>query len=188
MLVAVVVLNAGVGVGQARAQGCDPVEMAKLLASDGAANDQFGHSVSLSGDTALIGAPSDDDNGAFSGSAYVFTRSGGVWTEQAKLLASDRATNDSFGNSVSLSGDTAFIGAVQDDDNGNNSGSAYVFDLNCQSCPADLNSDGTLDLFDVQAYLDLFAAGDLTADFVADGHLDFFDVQAYLGLFAAGCP
>jgi len=102
-------------------------QQAKLLASDGAAGDWFGYSVSLSGDTALIGAYQDDDNGVDSGSAYVFTHTGTTWTQQAKLLASDGAAGDWFGSSVSLSGDTALIGANQDDDNGNWSGSAYVF-------------------------------------------------------------
>jgi len=102
-------------------------QQAKLLASDGAAIDYFGYSVSLSGDTALIGADGDDDNGVDSGSAYVFTRTGTTWAQQAKLLASDGAVYDSFGWSVSLSGDTALIGTPFDDDNGNSSGSAYVF-------------------------------------------------------------
>ena len=70
------------------------------------------------GDTALIGAHLDDDNGDDSGSAYVFTRTGTTWTQQAKLLASDGAADDYFGCSVSLSGDTALIGAPYDDDNG----------------------------------------------------------------------
>ena len=102
-------------------------EIQKLLASDGAASDYFGYSVSLDGDTALIGAYDDDDNGDDSGSAYVFTRTGTTWTQQAKLLASDGAAGDHFGSSVSLSGDTALIGAIGDDDNGVDSGSAYVF-------------------------------------------------------------
>ena len=104
-----------------------PTEVAKLTASDGAGGDQFGHVVAVDGDTALIGAPNDDDNGSSSGSVYVFTRSGGVWTEQAKLTASDGAPSDIFGYSLALSGDTALIGAPVDDDNGIGSGSAYVF-------------------------------------------------------------
>ena len=100
----------------------------KLLASDGAAGDCFGFMVSLDGDTALIGADYDDDNGVNSGSAYIFTRTGTTWTQQAKLLASDGAAGDDFsGGGVYLSGDTALIGAELDDDNGVNSGSAYVF-------------------------------------------------------------
>ena len=99
----------------------------KLLAADGAANDNFGLWVAFNGDTALIGAWNDDDNGVDSGSAYVFIRTGTTWTQQAKLLASDGQAGDSFGSSVSLSGDTALIGARWDDDNGNKAGSAYVF-------------------------------------------------------------
>ncbi|MBK8430868.1 MAG: hypothetical protein IPL28_06050 [Chloroflexi bacterium] len=102
-------------------------EQAKLTASDAAANDNFGVSVAVSGDTAVIGAYQDDDGGSNSGSAYVFTRSGEVWSEQAKLTASDAAANDFFGISVAVSGDTAVIGAYQDDNVGSNSGSAYVF-------------------------------------------------------------
>ena len=102
-------------------------QMQKLHASDGAANDNFGLWVDFDGDTALIGAWNDDDNGVDSGSAYVFIRTGTTWTQQAKLLASDGQAGDSFGSSVSISGDTALIGARWDDDNGNKAGSAYVF-------------------------------------------------------------
>jgi len=122
-------------------------EQQKLTASDGAPNDFFGYSVSISGDTAVIGANQDDDNGSFSGSAYVYVRSNGVWSEQQKLTASDGASTDYFGFSVSISGDTAVIGAYQDDDNGDASGSAYVYVLapNFQDTPAvitgDLNAD-----------------------------------------------
>jgi len=102
-------------------------EQAKLLASDGAADDRFGVSVSIDGDYAIVGAHWDDDNGEWSGSAYVFKRDGTVWTEQAKLLASDGAASDNFGVSVSISGDYAIIGALWNEDNGVDSGSAYVF-------------------------------------------------------------
>jgi hypothetical protein len=102
-------------------------QQAKLTASDAAAFDTFGASVALEGDTALIGAFGDDDKGAISGSVYVFRRNGNVWSEQAKLTASDGAAFDSFGSSVALDGNTALIGAVADDDKGPSSGSAYVF-------------------------------------------------------------
>jgi hypothetical protein len=106
------------------------IEIQKLLALDGVANDRFGWSVSLSGDTALLGAPFNDDNGILSGSAYVFIRTGNTWTQQAQLLASDNGTYDEFGQSVSLSGDTALIGAYHDSDNGVRSGAVYVFTRN----------------------------------------------------------
>jgi len=102
-------------------------QVAKLVASDGAAADQFGGSVSISGDTAVVGACGDDDKGGDSGSAYVFVRSGTAWTQTAKLVASDGAASGSFGCSVSISGDTAVVGGVGDNDDGDYSGSAYVF-------------------------------------------------------------
>jgi len=102
-------------------------EVVKLLASDAAASDHFGRSVSVSGNTAVVGAWLDDDAGGDSGSAYVYVRSGGVWTQQQKLTASDAAADDLFGRSVSVSGETAVVGAVLDDVAGSNSGSAYVF-------------------------------------------------------------
>ena len=109
----------------------DMTQTAKLLASDGAAFNRFGFSVSISGDVAVVGAYQDDDNGPLSGSAYVFVQPPGGWvnmTQTAKLLASDGAANDAFGISVSITGDVAVVGGVFDDDNGSNSGSAYVFE------------------------------------------------------------
>ncbi len=106
-------------------------QVAKLLASDGTAGDWFGNSVSISGDQALVGAVADDDWGPSSGSAYVFKRKpGGTWTQAAKLLASDGAAGDSFSVSVSISGDRALVGALDDDDLGEYAGSAYVFEWN----------------------------------------------------------
>ncbi|MFT5148459.1 MAG: hypothetical protein ACI86P_001139, partial [Flavobacteriales bacterium] len=107
------------------------VEDRALFSSDGAAGDQFGYSVSISGTTALVGAYFDDDNGSNSGSAYVFEKDqGGTnnWGQLAKLTASDGAVDDNFGYSVSISGTTALVGAYRDADNGSNSGSAYVFE------------------------------------------------------------
>jgi hypothetical protein len=100
-------------------------EIQKLLASDGDADDYFGVSVSISGDTALIGAGYGAEY--FKGAAYVFIRTGTTWTQQAKLVALDGASGDYFGWSVSLDGDTALIGAHWDSDNGNHAGSAYIF-------------------------------------------------------------
>lgn len=77
----------------------------------------------------MVGACSDDDNFSRSGSAYVFVRSSGLWSQQAKLLPSDGAAGDEFGWSVAVSGGTAVVGAFLDEDSGTESGSAYVFDL-----------------------------------------------------------
>lgn len=103
---------------------------AKLLAEDGEANDEFGFAVALSGDTALIGAHQDQDNGSLSGSAYVFVRDDDcddIWCREAKLLPSDGQPTDLFGADVDLSGNTALIGAALHDSVGYQSGTAYVF-------------------------------------------------------------
>jgi uncharacterized repeat protein (TIGR01451 family) len=86
----------------------------KLTASDGAQNNEFGISVALSGDTALVGASyATVGSNTYQGAAYVFTRSGTAWSQQQKLTApvDDGAAYDFFGNSVALSGNTALIGA-----------------------------------------------------------------------------
>ena len=103
-------------------------EQSKLMASDAAASDLFGISVAVFGDTAVVGAMGDDDGGAESGAAYVFTRDGaGNWTEDAKLVASDAAAADQFGSDVALHGSRVLIGAYRDDDAGTDSGAAYLF-------------------------------------------------------------
>ena len=95
---------------------------AKLTASDGEADGQFGRSVAISGDTVVVGAGSDDSLGT----AYVFVEPADGWfgqlTETAKLTASDGEAGDDFGLSVSISGDTVVVGARQD-----GKGSSYVF-------------------------------------------------------------
>ena len=134
-------------------------QQAKLKASDGAYDDLFGDSVSINGEYAIVGAWRDDDNGLNSGSAYIFERDGTAWSQQAKLLASDGYSGDLFGFSVSIDGEYAIVGAWGDDDNGANSGSAYIFevfkaepvievalDIKPHTCPnrLNINSNGLL--------------------------------------------
>ncbi len=101
----------------------------KLTASDGAADDSFGYSVGVSGNTAIVGAYLDDAGASLNnGSAYIFVRSGASWSQQQKLTAADSEQGDLFGNSVGISGDTVVIGAVSDDTiTTSEQGSAYVF-------------------------------------------------------------
>ena len=105
------------------------LQQAELTAGDGAANDYFGFSVAISGETALIGAPYRDIAGqADAGAVYVFTRSGGVWTQQQMLSAAAGAAGDRFGYAVALSGETALVGAPYRDTAGQaDAGAAYVF-------------------------------------------------------------
>ena len=124
-------------------------QIAKLLAKDGAAGDLFGVSVAISGTTAIVGAYRDDDNGANSGSAYLFDTTTG--RQIAKLLANDGAARDFFGRSVAISGATAIVGAIGDDENGAGAGSAYLFDTTTGRQIAKLlPDDGTgLDTFGI---------------------------------------
>lgn len=103
-------------------------QTAKLIAADGANSDCFGCAVGISVDTIVAGAYRDGDKGAWSGSAYVFERASGVWTQKAKLVASDGSTNDCLGHAVAISGQSIVVGAHQDDDKGADSGSAYMFE------------------------------------------------------------
>jgi len=103
------------------------VEEFKITADDAAAGDYFGWSVSISGDYAIVGAYFSDDDGENSGSAYIFVREGEEWIQQQKLTADDAAAGDEFGQSVSISGDYAIVGAYGNDDEGNETGSAYIF-------------------------------------------------------------
>ena len=111
----------------------DPIEL--TAGSDGAENDWFGYSVAVDGNTIVVGAYKKDgtDSGGNaitdSGAAYVFTKDPltGEWSAPIKLIASDGAADDWFGHSVAVDGDTIVVGAYKDDDNGDQSGSAYIF-------------------------------------------------------------
>ncbi|RIK68514.1 MAG: hypothetical protein DCC65_02660 [Planctomycetota bacterium] len=99
----------------------------KITAPDGAAGDNFGRSVSLEGDTLVVGAYQDDDAYINAGSAYVFVRTDGGWDLQQKLTAYDAEAGDWFGFSAALSADTLIVGSNEDDDLGSASGSAYIY-------------------------------------------------------------
>jgi hypothetical protein len=130
----------------------DPLfQQAYLKASNTEMNDSFGASVAVSGDTLVVGAPYEasnatgvngnqaDNSAAYAGAAYVFTRSGGIWSQQAYLKASNTGASDFFGWSVAVSGDTLVVGALYESSNatgvnGNQAdnsaayaGAAYVF-------------------------------------------------------------
>lgn len=160
-------------------------QIAKLLPSDGASGDEFGISVAISGSTVVVGAYGGDNNSDDSGSAYLFDTTTGQ--QAAKLLPTDGAGSDLFGISVAINGTTTLVGAFRDDDNGEDSGSAYFFTAP-SPCAADLTDDGTLDFFDVSAFLTGYQNQDPIADFNADGSFNFFDVAAFLAAFSAGCP
>jgi hypothetical protein len=101
----------------------------KLTASDGVRNDGFGGAVALDGDTLAVGATGDDIGpNEGQGSAYVFKRNSGIWTEQQKLTATAGTMSEAFGGAVALDGDTVVVGALDNNFGSNfNKGSAYIF-------------------------------------------------------------
>ena len=111
----------------------------KIVAKDRGVGDFFGHSVSISGNYAIVGAYSEDHNllgngySSTAGAAYIFENVAGVWTQTQKLIASDREEADQFGIVVDIEGNYAVIGAHHDDedakgaDSMQNAGSAYIF-------------------------------------------------------------
>ena len=102
-------------------------QQAKLVASDAAASDYAGWSVAIDGDTLVVGAYGEDTGGSSAGAAYVFTRSGTTWSQQAKIQASDAQANDQFGGSVAIEGDTIVVAARLEDTGASAAGSVYVF-------------------------------------------------------------
>ena len=99
----------------------------KLTAGNGGGDDRFGFSVAVEGDVALVGAYYEDTRGTNAGSAYVFARSGSTWKQQQMLTATNAGSYDYFGYAVSMGGNTALVGAHQEDTRGSNAGAAYVF-------------------------------------------------------------
>jgi FG-GAP repeat len=191
---------------------------AKLLAFDGSPLAAFGRSVNISGDRVIIGADQAQTNGSATGAAYVYTRAGGVWTLEAKLIAFDGAGGDRYGAAVALEGDTAIVGAWGDNDIDADTGSVYVYRQSggVWSHEGKFNGgEGKLSdrfgwsvamshdtaicstvLDDVNGIVNagsasIFNLGCLNpcpADLTGDGLLDFFDVQAFLALLAAEDP
>ena len=109
-------------------------QQAKLVADDADAGDKFGRSVSIYGDYVVVSSPFEDTTATDSGSVYIFKRSGTTWSQQQQIQASDAADSDFLGagigqggGGIAIDNDYFIIGAVNNDDNGANSGSAYIF-------------------------------------------------------------
>ena len=143
-------------------------QLAKLLANDAAAGDWLGYSVD-------------------SGSAYLFSTTTGI--QVFKFVPNDGAVGDQFGISVAISGATAIVGALWDDDHGGESGSAYLFDAATPGkCPWDLDDNEVVGATDL---IILLGAGgrnpDHSADFDGDGNVGTSDLIALLGNWGP-CP
>jgi len=105
-------------------------QVAKLRPSDGGSADQFGNSVGISGDWAIVGSEFNDNQfGNNAGAAYLYQRIAGRWREMQKIQPSDARQSQHFGEYVAIEGDVAVVGCRFDSDAGNNAGAAYVFEL-----------------------------------------------------------
>jgi hypothetical protein len=109
-----------------RRVGTNWVQHQKLMAADAADFDSFGLAVAIDGDYMAVGAPADDDVAPAAGSVYVFHRSGGTWSQQAKFTPVEAAEDDEFGLSVAIAGDFLVAGARRDEA-GSSSGAVYVY-------------------------------------------------------------
>ena len=162
------------------------VEVAKLLAADGAVDDMFGVTVDVHADVAVIGAERDDDHGSASGSAYVFRRDPDAgWVQDAKLTADDGQIDDLLGRAVTVYGGTAVVGAPGDDDNGVNAGSAYVYRLSPLARRGDLDCDGAIGFSDLLELLSEWGPvpdcpPSILADIDEDCDVDFDDLLMLL--------
>jgi hypothetical protein len=161
-------------------------EVAKLTADDAGIGEAFGINVAIEADTAVVGASLGKVGESHTGSAYVFRDVDGTWRQTAKFAAADADSGDYFGVRLSMSGRSVLIGAFRDDERGQDSGAAYVFDVG-PPCSADFNGDGSINTLDVVAFLNAWAAGDPSADFNGDGAVNTLDVLAFLNAWAAGC-
>jgi len=113
-----------------------------LQSNETAEDDNFGYSVSIDGNYAIIGAKNETGDAfgnnplSLSGASYIFKNNSGTWSQEQKIVASDREVGDYFGTSVSISGDYSVIGAFSEDHdvNGanylNGSGSVYIYHFN----------------------------------------------------------
>ncbi len=126
--------NAQQGVAYAFSQSGGWTTQTRLVAGDGAANDQFGSAAAANASTAIVGAPGGTvGTNVQQGAVYVYGQSGGGWAQLAKLTAADGSANDRFGTSLALDGDTLVVGATNKDVGTTPAqGVAYVF---VQSAP-----------------------------------------------------
>jgi len=158
--------------------------------------DKLGQYVSIDGGVAVADAPEEYlfPTPPGPGRLHIFTReNNNTWSEQDTFVGgvTGFVAYKFFGVAPVLQGNDLVVGTdFQDLNTGEVGASLVTIDLGCMdaTCPPDLNNDGTLDFFDVSAFLNAFGANDPLADFNADAHFDFFDVSAFLSSFNNGCP
>ena len=116
----------GSGSGAAYIYNLDGTGETQVLASDGASGDQFGTAVAIGNSKIAVSAREEDEGGNNSGAVYVYNLDG---TGEVKISASDEAASDQFGSAVAIANNKLYVGARGDDDNGSQSGSVYIYNL-----------------------------------------------------------
>ncbi len=148
----------------------------------------FGISVAIQGDM-LLATEGATRTATVEGRVLRFERRpGNGWQQVSALVPDPPIYARRYGQPVVMRSGHALAGAPDEiDASGSQTGAAYFFDLTCGNCPADIDADGTLTIFDFLTFLNLFEDGDTTADFDGDGELTLFDFLAFQTAFDAGC-
>lgn len=163
----------------------DGKEQYKLEGSQGQMLGFFGEYIETDADRAVIGQWYGITGGQSQGTAYIYQVSTG---EELEVLTPPNGIDyDFFGSAVAIHEDSVLVGAYASDRGATNSGSVYHFEL-APACLADLNTDGSLDFFDVSLFVNAIANEDPIADFDGNDRFNFFDVSAFLASFSSGCP
>jgi len=148
----------------------------------------FGSSLDVLGDTLVVGADLERIIGSpMVGAAYLFDRQPDDRWQQTHRLTPGRPTSQ-FGTAVAVHESRVVVGASDEREGDRVPGAAHAYDLACLACPADMDADGVLTVFDFLMFFNAFDAGDLMiADFDGDGELTIFDFLAFQTAFDAGC-
>ncbi|MCP4712359.1 MAG: hypothetical protein GY869_27370, partial [Planctomycetes bacterium] len=124
-----------------RYNGTNWVQETKIIPPDAVEDARFGGETAICDNIAIVGAYADDDNGAYSGSAYIFRYDGSDWIQTAKFIASDGKSQDWFGYSVAFDGNYFVAGTLFGDGYGNGSGAAYITSLELEPTPIEIDVD-----------------------------------------------
>lgn len=171
--------------------GATPSLDQTLLGHYGGINDNFGTSVSVSGDAIVVGASQDSDLPATSGTASIFRYANGSWSETYRTRATSNQYRDHFGGSVAISGTNIIVGAPSysaTTASGTLPFSGAIFAYKKAVClEIDYNDDGRVNFFDVSAFLAGFKNEAPFADLTNDGNWNFFDVSQFLEMYEGDC-
>jgi FG-GAP repeat protein len=161
------------------------VQMAKVSALDPVVDAQFGWSVALNTKQLVAGIRRPELPTVSPDKAYVFDLA--TLEQLVVLLPTDGTLGDRFGTAVAVSNEVIGVGASNEYEQSDDSGTAYTFSTGLMFCDADINFDGAVDFGDVSLFIELLAGRDPDGDFNGDGRYNYFDISAFLGAYSNGC-